>query len=229
MPDQARSSEYQFLDRMTGPDAGEPSVDVTPTEDEIADAERARKRRRMLNRTAIVLAVLVLAGLAAFAPTGIRMWRQSDARVDTPDHVSGLNRDDSPGARDTADYLKTAMAARVSFDKTFGAVYRDPADSKRDVIIVGGTAFIFRPENELDGLLSALNDQAGNVTDIKTLDAGSLGGVVKCGTTTIDADTIAVCGWADHGSVAVALFTARPVTESAPLLLTLRTAMLHRN
>jgi len=38
-----------------------------------------------------------------------------------------------------------------------------------------------------------------------------------------------VCGWADHGSLAIVLFPRRAVDESADLLLQMRGAMQHRH
>ena len=42
-----------------------------------------------------------------------------------------------------------------------------------------------------------------------TVPAGRYGGVMKCGKTSGDGGDFAVCGWADHGSVAMAMFANR--------------------
>ena len=47
---------------------------------------------------------------------------------------------------------------------------------------------------------------------------GDLGGVMKCGTTSGDGGDIAVCGWADHGSVVMAMFPGRSVDDAGGLL-----------
>ena len=46
-------------------------------------------------------------------------------------------------------------------------------------------------------------DETGRVTDVRAVPAGSYGGVMKCGKTSGDGGDFAVCGWADHGSVAM--------------------------
>jgi hypothetical protein len=48
---------------------------------------------------------------------------------------------------------------------------------------------------------------------------------MKCGTTKTDGSSMAVCGWADHGSLGIAMFPNRPVDESADLLRTMRSSM----
>ena len=54
------------------------------------------------------------------------------------------------------------------------------------------------------------------------MDAGELGGVMKCGTSVSQDGDITVCGWADHGSVALAMFPGRTVDESAGLFRQIR-------
>jgi hypothetical protein len=56
------------------------------------------------------------------------------------------------------------------------------------------------------------------------VDAGSLGGTMQCGTTKSDDGDLSVCGWSDHGSVAVAMFPNRTESEAAPLLRQIRSA-----
>ena len=51
---------------------------------------------------------------------------------------------------------------------------------------------------------------------------------MKCGSTPTDDQEMPVCGWADHGSIAVALFPGRTVDESAELLVELRAELQQR-
>jgi hypothetical protein len=61
------------------------------------------------------------------------------------------------------------------------------------------------------------------------VEAGSLGGTMQCGTTASTDGDISVCGWADHGSLAVALFPGRTEDESAALMRTFRDAAQKRD
>ncbi|MCX4470571.1 hypothetical protein OOK41_09675 [Micromonospora sp. NBC_01655] len=179
---------------------------------------RSRRRR-------IALTVVLAAGLAGIGALGVAGWRvaqQKDARLAAPATVAGLQRDDSERARSTADYLRAGLAADIDLDRSLGAVYRDPADDKRSVLIFGGTTLLWQPERDLDTLFGLMADETGKVTGLREVPAGGLGGVMKCGTTSGDGGDFAVCGWADHGSVAMAMFPGRTVDAAGDLMRRIR-------
>jgi hypothetical protein len=204
---------------------------VEPVSERLAD-EPPRPTSRWNGRTQrVLLGSLLAVGLAGVGVVGVGGWRilrEKDAALTPPGEVAGLVRDDSAEARETADYLRTALAAGMGLDQTVSAVYEDPARTDRDVLFLGGTTLVFSPERKLDALFELLTDGAGGVTGIREVPAGRLGGVMRCGTTAADEGDMAVCGWADHGSVAGAMFPGRSPDESAPLLRTMRTAIQTR-
>ena len=132
-------------------------------------------------------------------------------------------------AQDTADYLRTALATSVTLEKTIGAVYADSSGEPTSVLFFGGTGTLVTPTEALDTVFALIADEAGGVDDLHNVPAGPLGGTMKCGTTTTDGNEMAVCGWADHGSLAMAMFPKRPVDESAELLRAMREAMQNRD
>ncbi|MFI7427622.1 hypothetical protein ACIBPB_11605 [Micromonospora sp. NPDC049836] len=185
-----------------------------------------RSRRRRIALAAVL--VVGLAGLGALGVGGWRVLQQKDPRLSTPAEVAGLHRDDSDRARSTADYLRDGFAADIELDRSFGTVYADPADAKRSVLIFGGATLLWQPERDLDSLFGLMADETGKVTGLREVDAGRLGGVMKCGTTNGDGGDFAVCGWADHGSVVMAIFPNRSVNDSAALFRRMREAIEHR-
>ncbi|WP_405430081.1 hypothetical protein [Micromonospora sp. NBC_00617] len=184
-------------------------------------------RRRKIG-WAVALAV-GLAGASVLAVGGWRVAQQKDTRLNSPDQVAGLTRDDSERAKSTADYLRSGLAADIELDRSFGTVYRDPADDKRSVLIFGGTTLLWQPERDLDSLFGLMSDETGAVTGLREVPAGDLGGVMKCGSTSGDGGDFAVCGWADHGSVVMAMFPGRSVTDAGALLRDLRGDMQTRD
>ena len=214
-------------------------IDITPAESAAAgpadappgaapagvEASSGTPARPVFTRRRIVLGSILavgLAGVAVFGVAGLRILQQKDATLSAPDRVAGLTRDTSAQATDMADYLRTALAAGIDLDTTVGAVYNDPADADRGVLFYGGTALIFRPERELDSLFQMLDDETGSVSSLREVPAGDLGGVMKCGTVDVPEGTMSVCGWADYGSVALAMFPDRPIDAAAPLMRELR-------
>ncbi|SCG59883.1 hypothetical protein [Micromonospora inositola] len=219
-------SDAHLTERPLG-DGPEP-VDLThepiqlSRRDPESDPERGAapsRRRRVVLAGALVVG---LAGLGALGAGGWRVLEQKDTDLATPAKVAGLTRDDSDRARSTADYLRDGFAADIDLDKSFGTVYKDPADAKRAVLVFGGTTLLWQPERDLDSLFGLMTDATGKVTGLREVDAGRLGGVMKCGTTSGDGGDFAVCGWADHGSVVMAMFPGRPVDQAAGLFRQLR-------
>ncbi|MET8365922.1 MULTISPECIES: hypothetical protein [unclassified Micromonospora] len=183
-------------------------------------------------RRKIGWAVALVVGLAGAGVLGVGGWRvaqQKDTRLSSPDQVAGLTRDDSERAKSTADYLRSGLAADIELDRSFGTVYRDPADDKRSVLIFGGTTLLWQPERDLDSLFGLMSDETGAVTGLREVPAGDLGGVMKCGSTSGDGGDFAVCGWADHGSVVMAMFPGRSVTDAGALFRDLRGDMQTRD
>jgi hypothetical protein len=194
-----------------------------PLED---DTTAARKPRRLWIFAAILGAIVVLLGVL-FGPTAARVWSQKDATLTMPATVGTLTRDDTDAAKVTANDLVTALRASIDLDTTAAAVY---SGGDQTVMLFGGTALLWSPEKELDTVLTLMedNDQQG-IRDLKIVDPGPQGGVMKCGLTEeLSASSMAVCGWADHGSIALALFPARTADEAAALMRDLRAASLTR-
>ncbi len=175
----------------------------------------------------ILLSVLLAVGLAGASVIGYTAWRiasQKDAALTAPPQVAGLRIDESQNGRLTAEYLATALSADLDFDEAVGAAYTDPTAAERGVLFFGGTTLIWTPGSDLDTAFKLVSDSQGAVTGLRDVDPGALGGTMRCGSTTSDDGEITVCGWADHGSLALALFPNRPVDESADLLRDIRSA-----
>ncbi|MGI5215595.1 hypothetical protein [Plantactinospora sp. CA-290183] len=213
------SSEPITLGGPGGP--GESPVDITPEPDSSGTPGGRPSRRRVIVLGSVL--AVALAGGAVFGTVGWRIAQEKDASLGTPPEVAGLTRDDSERAVSTADYLRTGFAADINAEQSIGVVYADPAAAERSVLLFGGTALVWQPERDLDRLFALVADGEGTVTGLREVEAGALGGVMKCGTVSggQGAD-MAVCGWADHGSVVMAMFPGRPVDESAALLRDIR-------
>ncbi|MFD2767793.1 hypothetical protein [Micromonospora eburnea] len=215
-------------------DDGPEPVDLTDEPIQLSRRDPAAQepeQRPVSRRRRIALAAALVVGLAGAGALGVGGWRvlaQKDAHLNAPEKIAGLTRDDSERARSTAEYLRDGFAADIDLDRSFGTVYRDPADTKRAVLIFGGTTLLWQPERDLDTLFGLMTDETGKVTGLREVDAGRLGGVMKCGTTSGDGGDFTVCGWADHGSVVMAMFPGRSVDDSAVLFRQLREGIQSR-
>jgi hypothetical protein len=200
---------------------------MEPSTDDGATATPPRpgllRNRRILFA---VLAGVVVLLIGTLALTWHFLNRKSISLA-PPAAVNNLTLEDSDNAKQTAEYLRTAVAAKIALDDSVGAVYRDPVDQTHDVLFFGGTHLILNPSKDLDQAIGLLSDSSGAVTGLHEVPAGPLGGVLKCGTSNGDGGAMSVCGWADRGSIGVALFPGRTLDEAAQLLRDLRAKMEH--
>lgn len=192
------------------------------------DGRPKRSRRWWMAMVGSVVGCGVLAAGVTLGPTSYRMWTQKDASLSTPPQAAGLTLDTTAAAKSAADDLRTVLDAGFTLDTTVAGVYGDPTSAAKSVLFAGGTGFFARPERELDQVFALLDDQAGGVADVRTVDPGSLGGVMRCGAAEGSETVMTICGWADHGSLALAMFPGRTADESASLLRNLRAAVLQR-
>lgn len=180
-------------------------------------------------RTVVLSSLLVIA-LAGLGTVGWFGWRVNSERhttLSTPTTIGSLTLDDSEQATATADYLQTALSAEISMDKAVGAVYSGGDD--RTVLFFGGTTLLWSPGSDLDSAFDLVSDDQSAVTGLKEVDAGDLSGTMKCGVAKSDDGDLTVCGWADHGSLALAMFADRTEAEAAPLMRELRSAIQTRS
>jgi hypothetical protein len=196
---------------------------------ESAEPEPEERKPQSRTRT-IVLSSLLAVGLAGASVLGYVGWRiasQKDATLTVPATVAGFSVDSSDEGRSTADYLQTALSADVDLDRAVGAVFTD--GSGNDVLFFGGTTLFWTPEDDLKTAFGLVSDDQGAVTELHDVPAGPLGGTMKCGSTKADGADMPVCGWADHGSLALAMFPGRTVDDSAKLLGDIRAAVQTRD
>lgn len=202
---------------------GHPTAD-----DDEESTPRAARSRRWKVAMGAGLAVGLL-GAAVFGTFGWRVAQQKDTDLTVRPEVAGLQQDDSERARSTADYLRSGFAASIALDRSLGVVYQDPADARKSVLVFGGTTLLWQPERELDTLFEMMTDETGAVERLREVPAGRLGGVMKCGTTSGEGGDFAVCGWADHGSVAMGMFPGRPVDAAGTLFRQIREGIQTRS
>nr|BFE65415.1 hypothetical protein GCM10020063_099410 [Dactylosporangium thailandense] len=211
---------------MVDPDGGPAGLYYEDDDDDASEAPASRvPLKRIAIITGSVAAAAVLVSGIFYGPTFFRVLGQSDTEIKSPEKVGAFTLDKSDGAQQTSEYIRDAIASKVSLDNSVGLIYRD---GKTDAILVAGTARIWKPEDTLKTAFDMLTDDKGGVRDTKDVDAGPLGGTMRCGTTKVDDADLTVCGWADNGSLGVALFSNSPVSDSAKSLVELRTAVEHR-
>jgi len=200
-------------------------IDLTADDTTDEDQEQQPVRRSPLRRVLLsALLVVAVVGAGVLAYEAYEILTQKDAKLATPPQIGSLTLDTSEDAKSTADYLQTAVAAEINMDKTIGAVYTESANTGKDVLLFGGTNLFWTPDNDLNDAFKMIDDNEGAVTNLHAVPAGPLGGTMKCGTTKTDSGPLTVCGWSDHGSLALAMFNNRTESEAATVMQQIRKA-----
>ncbi|MET7423053.1 hypothetical protein [Dactylosporangium sp. NPDC005555] len=212
------------------------SSSASPDEDDV-DVDVDEEPRTSVNVKKVAIVCGALAGVAllgsavVYGPTVLRVTQQSGTKVSTPTQIGAFTLFSTDDAQSTAEYVRDAVVTEVSLDKSVGAIYRDQngPSEVRTVILVAGTGKIWKPERSLEGAFKAVaGGDATGIGNVHDVDAGDLGGVARCGEIEDKDGAIAVCGWADNGSLGVALFPGRQVADAEKAFLELRAAVEQR-
>lgn len=191
------------------------------------------KKRRVGRTLAIIggsLAVLlVLCCGGAYLFGGRDIIKESNASLSTPDTVAGLKKSTNPRMKPLIDQASTDLKKDVGFKDTIAALYEDPTDPQKAVVLVGGTKLFLRLDSELDSAFEGVNDENGSVKSVTEVDPGEQGGKARCGAANQQGIALSICAWADHGSLVMGIFINRPVNESAALLRQIRSEILKRD
>ena len=183
-----------------------------------------RRRRRKWPWVLLLFTLACCCGCPAYF--GKPMWEQYPASVSLPAEVSDLNLRDDAASRRVATQLQADLrGTHVLAEDTFAGVYSDGAGKR--VTLFGTTGFRFSPETDLEKEIARLTERYG-LRQVESVDTGTRGEYLRCGVGKDGQAVVAVCGWADHGSLATGVFTRRSVDDSAALLERLRGTIVSR-
>ncbi|MDQ7902908.1 hypothetical protein RB614_00035 [Phytohabitans sp. ZYX-F-186] len=183
-----------------------------------------RRRRRKWPWVFLFLTLACCCGCPAYF--GKPMWEQYPASASLPAEVSDLSLRDDAASRRVVTQMETDLrGSHVLAEDTFAGVYSDGAGKR--VTLFGTTGFRFSPESDLEKEINRLSSRYA-LRQVESIDTGTRGEYLRCGVGKDGQAAVAVCGWADHGSLATGVFTRRSVDDSAALLERLRGTIVSR-
>jgi hypothetical protein len=180
-------------------------------------------RRRRKWPWLLLLTLVCCCGIPAYF--GGPMAQQYPASAALPDQLADLSLRDDAASADVAKRLENEMQATYWAEDTFAGIYSS-ANGKR-VVIFGAIGFRFSPDKDVDAEIGRLRDEY-DLRDIRTIDTGTRGEHQRCGTGRWNDDSVVVCTWADHGSIATGVFDRLSVDDSARLLARMRSSIVSR-
>lgn len=190
--------------------------------------EEGRSRKGLKITLAVVGAVVVLAGVAGFI-FAKPILDEYPAEVSTGPAIAGFDQSTNPQLVSLSQQMNTEFKAGSELDSTAVGVYHKSGDEEQKfIMVVAGSALLLRPQNELQSAFDSMSSGGLTVTATHKVDAGELGGYAQCGTSVTGGVKLAVCGWADHGSLGMIMFFDRGVAEAEKLLLDFRKEIVAR-
>ncbi|MEV4276189.1 hypothetical protein [Actinoplanes xinjiangensis] len=152
-----------------------------------------------------IVAVLCIGGFTALYLVGKNAVDDAAAvTITEPSTLGGRPKLESQEfAAITAD-MEKSLAEYPGAQSSFGAIYGAPEEEDM-VAALATKAVIASPQKELDASFETFGKDAP-VSGLTQADTGTLGGVAKCGTSSVSGIDVAVCGWADEGSVGMVMW-----------------------
>ena len=183
-----------------------------------------RPRRRAGWWVAAALAVLVVAALLA-----VPVLRQYPAALETPDHLARRPSLPTIVLQPWLQQIGDAMRRRTGAERSVAAVYGTVEDADHMFALVGVTTLILAPHDALSRSFTPPERPGFDFGAARDVEPGPLGGSMRCAPGMFYRSTpMAVCGWADHGSLVLGLFLRADVDEAATAMRDIRRTILRR-
>jgi hypothetical protein len=133
-----------------------------------------------------------------------------NVKIVEPKTLGGRPKLNNKEFKSTIDLLKTIMSSYPTATSSVGAMY-GRAGTRNIVLMTAAQAEVDDPETTVDGLLASGGSKT-KVSGITNASTGSLGGVAKCGNTSNSGQKVAICVWADGGSLGLTFWYFKSAT-----------------
>ena len=182
-----------------------------------------KRSRRGLKITLWTIGAVVVLCSIGTCVAGVPIIEEYGRTVTAPDQLpGGLTKSTDADMQSIVDDLKTELDSSLSTD-TSVAGYYNTATNGHAVLLAGASTIVLSPGSDIDDAFKGLNSSLP-VTDVQSYPPGKLGGAVKCGASSSSGVKLALCVWADHGTVGIGALFARDPADAAPLFVQIREA-----
>ncbi|GIE28061.1 hypothetical protein Ait01nite_011060 [Actinoplanes italicus] len=138
------------------------------------------------------------------SPTPTATAAEDEISISEPDTLNGQPKIEAEELESLTADLEGVLEGYPGAANAFGAVYGSLADKKL-VTALAAEVDIDDPQRMLDTVFQSFSGES-QLTGVSPASTGSLGGVAQCGSAVIGKEDVAICGWADEGSVGMILY-----------------------
>jgi hypothetical protein len=154
-------------------------------------------------------------------------WVQYPASVNTTATVPGLTRIDDASAKNSAEQLQKSLTSDHLDESGFTVAYQDASNKQQRVLVFGATRFITNPTRDLEASIHKLGTKI-QVSDVREIDPGVFGGEQRCAAARLDGRSATLCGWSDHGVIAIAVFQGKQLEAASLAMQNIRGSIIQR-
>ena len=196
------------------PGYGQPGFPAAP-----APQRKSRVLPIVLISVAIVMVLCVGGGTAVYLFGRNALDDAAAVTITEPATLGGRAKQENQEFDAITADMEKSLSSYPGAESSFGAIYGSPVE--KDLVAALATkALITDPRKELDASFKTFG-QSAPVKGLTAADTGALGGVAQCGTSAVEQFDVAICGWADNGSVGMIMWffkTAPDVQAEFPKL-----------
>jgi hypothetical protein len=141
-------------------------------------------------------------------------------RITEPARLGGRPKLTGEEFADITEEFQRSIAADFGAGDSFGAFYGD-IEKENIVVAIAVETEVPLPGVALSGIFAGIGNGGLKVTNLTDAGTGRLGGAAKCGDADADGVAVAVCSWADEGSIGMIMWhfkKARQVRAEFPKL-----------
>jgi hypothetical protein len=137
----------------------------------------------------------------------------STVKIAEPTTLGGRPKLTDPQFADVAKELKNSLGSVPTATNSVGSLYGTV--EKQDIVILAAAeAPIDNPKKELDQTFLGAGIGGLKVSNISDAPVGSLGGSAKCGSAETSGIDMAICAWADEGSLGMFIWYFKSVSKA---------------
>ncbi|MEV6302695.1 hypothetical protein AB0M02_25005 [Actinoplanes sp. NPDC051861] len=153
---------------------------------------------------AIALVVLIGGGTVLYLIGENEQDARDRITVSEPTTLNGHDKIEAKELESLTTDLEKELEGYPGAANAFGAVYGSLEDKKM-IAALAAEVDIDDPQRMLDTVFQSFSGES-QLTGVSPASTGSLGGVAQCGDTVVGKEDVAICGWADEGSVGMFLY-----------------------
>ena len=172
-----------------------------------------------------MVALLCVAGIAVAVYKGKSKVEDvvaaSKISVVEPETLGGRKKASDPSLQASVQSLDSEMKNIQGSTSSVGAIYGDLA--KKDVVMVAAAStLIGTAQSRYDEFASGLDSGGFSTNALKDTEPGPLGGIAKCGDSSVSGVPTAICVWSDQGSVGMVMMLFKKKADLEKEFVTLR-------